>query len=120
MTTSKKITLTTIKSFIKASGDQLHISCLTRFDGMTDGTEQCKDRSFRPAVAPNRDGKPFRSLGRDNTLGIQGAWFVFDSRDHFTAFDDGTFAGYRVYNCCGSFILAVRKPAPAQAATAAA
>ena len=45
-----------------------------------------------------------------HTLGVNGAWFVGDSRDYFTAYDDGQFSGYEVYNCCGSFVLAVKTP----------
>lgn len=44
----------------------------------------------------------------DNNLGIQGVWLVNGSRDSFTAYDDGVFQGIHVYNCCGSFVVAVK------------
>ena len=98
-----KPTLATVKAFIRKNRAALMISTETRFDGMTDGCERCADRSFTPALTPE-EGR-----NHSNTLGIQGAWFVFGSRDSIEAFDDGTFAGYKIYNCCGSFRLAVRK-----------
>lgn len=106
-----KITLATIKRFIKANRAALHICTQSRFDGMTDGVEQCRDQPFRLAVAPDYSGRAFKAseYDRDNRLGIAGAWFVFESRDSFTAYDDGKFAGFRVYNCCGSFVLAIPK-----------
>lgn len=107
---SKKITLATVKAFIAKNRGELHISCRSRFNGMTDGVESCNDQGFTPVAAPSTEGKAFKNLGRDNTLGIAGAWFVFGSRDSFSAYDDGKFSGIKVYNCCGSFVLAVAKP----------
>lgn len=63
----------------------------------------CETRGFTPAEPTETEAM------RDNSLGIRGAWFVFQGRDYFTAYDDGTFAGYEISNCCGSFILAVPK-----------
>lgn len=107
----KKITLATIKRFIEKNRAQLHISTRSRFDGMQDCVDSCRDQSFRPITAPNRDGKAFAPspYDRDNTLGIAGAWFVFESRDSFSLYEDRNFTGFEVYNCCGSFVLAVPK-----------
>lgn len=113
---AKRITLATIKAFIAKNRASLLISTRSRFDGMTDGVESCGDQTFRVAAAPNREGKPFVSRDRDNTLGIAGAWFVFDSRDYFRPFDEKDLVGYRVSNCCGDFVLAIRKTAQAVAA----
>ena len=44
----------------------------------------------------------------DNNLGIQGVWLVNGSRDSFREYDDGDFRGIHVYNCCGSFTVAVK------------
>ena len=44
------------------------------------------------------------------TLGIAGTWFVGSSRDYFSQYEDDQFTGIKVYNCCGSFILAIKKP----------
>jgi hypothetical protein len=107
-TASKKITLATIKSFIAKNRKNLLICTRSCFDGMTDGVESCADQSFRAAVAPDLAGHVFRSLDRDNRLGIAGAWFVFESRDFFRAYEQDGLFGYRVSNCCGDFILAIR------------
>lgn len=108
---SKKITLATVKRFIKAHGPALQIATLSRFSGMTDGVESCADRGFSPVTTPIVCDKPFRPAAGepDHYLGIAGAWFVFQSRDHFSEYDEGGFVGIKVVNCCGSFILAVPK-----------
>lgn len=96
---TKKITLATVKSFVKKNRNGLYIRVGSRFDGMND------------CVMPVNGGfSPAKESGNtENTLGIAGAWFVRDSRDWFTPYDDGTFTGYEVSNCCGNFILAIKK-----------
>jgi hypothetical protein len=99
---TKKITLATVKKFIRDNAGSLYIATKSRFDGMTDGCEPCADQSFTLAQAPEA------GRNHENTLGIQGAWFVFGSRDSFDAFEADGYKGIKVYNCCGSFRLAVR------------
>jgi hypothetical protein len=95
---SKRATLATIKSFVKKNRSQLLISTESRFDGMYDGVIECRDQSFRPIT----EG-PYP----ENTLGIRGAWFVGGSRNRISPFRKNGFQGYEVYNCCGSFKLAI-------------
>lgn len=96
-----KPTLATIKAFIRKHDGQLYIRSRSDFNGMTDCVEQCENRSWRLAeTAPAHMGK--------NTLGIRGAWFVFQSRDSIRPIIDNGYTGYHVYNCCGSFDLAIR------------
>jgi hypothetical protein len=45
----------------------------------------------------------------EHTLGINGVWLVGDGRDYFYPYDDDVMTGLRVNNCCGSFILAIKK-----------
>jgi len=87
----KKITKATFKSFIKKNEGKLFIQCVSSFDGIFDGVEYVHD-----------------------TLGYNGIWLVGGSRDYFTAFDNGDFTGYEVYNCCGSFIIATQKQQAAE------
>ena len=98
--TQKRITLATIKSFIRKNRDRLLISTRSRFDGMTDGCEPCRNKEFRAANLTENHPS--------NTLGIAGAWFVGGSRNSFQAYSDDTYTGYEVYNSCGTFILAVK------------
>mgnify|MGYP001171359634 CR=1 FL=1 len=95
----KKITMATVKSFIRKNEGRLYIRTLSAFDGMTDCCERCEDRSFQPAQ-PGR---------HKETLGIAGAWFVGGSRDSLMPIEEGEFTGFHIYNCCGSFDLAIRK-----------
>ena len=90
-----KITLATVKTFIKAEG--LLIETRTRFDGMTDGCERCGDTSIRPVEL----GAHFA----ENTLGIHGAWFVLRGGDYLRRLETQTHYGIEVYNCCGTFNL---------------
>ncbi len=99
-TVEKRITLATIKSFINKNRDDLLIKVGSRFDGMTDCVEQVEDNFSKAQVTE------FMS---QHTLGIQGAWFVGNSRDHFSAFETDDLKGFEVYNACGSFILATAK-----------
>lgn len=96
-----KITLTTVKSFIKKAGYNLLVSTKSRFDGTTDGCERCEDQGFskaRPSDFPC-----------SNNMGIAGIWFVLQSRDYFNAYEDDQVFGIDVRNSCGRFILAVAK-----------
>ena len=98
---TKKVTMATIKSFIRKNFENLHISYISHFDGMTDGISMSSDRSFM-AIKPT-------DQNTHRTLGITGAWFVGSSRDYFEVYEDDDFKGYEIYNSCGSFVLAVKK-----------
>ena len=95
-----KTTLATIKSFIKKNAGNLYIKNQSDFDPMTDCVQSCSDNGFREVVATEDNVS--------HTLGIQGAWFVKRSRDFFDKHSENGFRGYRVYNCCGSFVIAVK------------
>ena len=97
----KKITLATIKSFIRKNEGKLFIRCNSYFDGMIDGTSYHENPQFVPVVKDERNN--------DYNLGISGAWFVGGSRNYFTAVDEGGFIGYSVHNCCRDFELVVKK-----------
>lgn len=106
-TDGKKVTLATIKSFIKRemSRDNLYIKNLSTFDGSQDMVVEVVNEGFRKAKPTTNNPK--------YTLGVSTAWFVGDSRigdsrNYFEAYDDGIYTGYKVYNCCGSFILAMK------------
>lgn len=100
-TKQKKITLATIKSFINKNKENLYIANKSSFDGMVDMVVDCNNRGFSKTSAD--DHMP------NNTLGIVGIWIVGQSRDYFQNYEDSTYKGYTVSNCCGSFILAVTK-----------
>jgi hypothetical protein len=98
----KKITLSTVKSFVNKNRENLLISIESHFDGMTDCVQSCKS-SFEPVKE-----QPTEWLKKD-TLNIDGAWFVGSSRDYFYAYENDKFQGIEVSNSCGSFILAIAK-----------
>lgn len=102
---SKKITLATVKRFIKAHGAELQIATLSHFDGMIDCVSACEDTSFSKVKAPPEN------RNTEHCLGIAGAWFVFQSRDYFREYDEQGFVGIEVSNSCGRFVLAVPKAA---------
>lgn len=98
----KKITLSTVKSFIRKNSDSLLINIESHFDGMQD----CVASVNSGFIVATKDE---REWNQRNTLGVAGAWFVGSSRDYFTAFETENMAGIEVSNCCGSFTLAVQK-----------
>ena len=96
----KRVTLATIKSFIRKNEGKLYIKNKSSFDGMIDGCVQ--HNGARLDIATKTNAFP------ENTLGVSGAWFVRGGNDYFTAFNDGFFQGYEISNCCGRFLLAVQ------------
>ena len=102
-----KITLATVKKFIRNNRDNLVINLKSDFDGMTDCVQN-RDGGFCKAEKENREDRPFYT-NDDRTLGIKKAWFVGGSRDYFTAYEDAIYRGINISNCCGRFILAIKK-----------
>ena len=101
-TTTKKITRATFKSFIK-NNKNLFLNNKSSFDGMVDGVMPIHD-GFKPAVLTTRHENSFKY-----NLGIEGVWLVGSSRDWFRHYEDDQFIGIEVTNCCGDFILAIKK-----------
>ena len=97
----KKITKATYKSFIKNNMDNLFIDVRSSFDGMIDGLNWDKDHGFKK-VEVTEDNV-------DHTMGIRFSWLVGRGGDRFSAYDDGTFQGIAVVNCCGYFTVAIKK-----------
>lgn len=95
----KKITLATVKSFIKKNRENLYISFQSHFDGMIDCVTSSNNKTFQKAEMTEEHGK--------YSQGVKGAWFVGQSRDYFTCFANDGFEGIEVSNSCGSFILAI-------------
>lgn len=102
-TVTKKITRSTFKSFINKNIGNLFIKNRSSFDGMVDCVMPIEG-GFTPATASTR-----HSNSDKYTLGINGVWLVGSSRDYFTNFEDDEFIGIEVSNCCGDFILAIKK-----------
>ena len=97
----KKVTLATVKSFIKKNNNELYIKLDGSFSGMTDCIEWEKDSQYVKAETDNVNSK--------YTLGIKGAWFVGSSRDYFYPVEEGNFKGIKVSNSCGYFTIAIKK-----------
>ena len=103
-TTEKKITLATVKSFIRKNvNNDLHLSVESRFDGMTDCVENNPHAGMKPANVSGYDPK------KECNLGIPGLWFVRGSGDYFTKLETAEFTGFSVWNCCGSWEIAIPK-----------
>lgn len=94
-----KITLATIKKFIRQNRGNLFIKQKSSFDGMSDCVMDNKNAEFRQVNAESID------FEKSNTLGIPGAWFVGSSRDSFNDYSDDTYIGYTVYNSCGQCVI---------------
>lgn len=97
---SRKITLATFKSWIRKNPDFL-IKCDSTFDAMVDGISYDRWAVFKPARSA--------AFTCDNNLGYNGIWLVGGSRNTFTEYRKNGFVGIEVYNCCGSFVVAVKE-----------
>jgi len=98
---TKKITLATFKAFAKRNSDKLFAREDSDFCGMTDCVQQNDDPQFKPTEITEETGY--------YSTGIQGIYTVGRSNDYFSIYEDETFFGIRVYNCCGSSVLAIKK-----------
>ena len=95
-----KTTKATVKSFIKKNFDNLYIKNKSSFDGMVDCVMPINGNFRKAERSENHE---------TNTLGISGAWFVGSSRDYFSPYKEEGFEGIKVYNSCGSFVLAIKQ-----------
>jgi len=84
---NKKITMATLKSFIKKS-NELFVETVSSFDGMTDGISYNKKRSLI-------------KVSKENAIGHQGVWCVGGGRDSLEFVETDTHFGIEVYNSCG-------------------
>ena len=95
--------------FIRKNFDNLYINVKSDFDGMAD----CCEARHAGFVKVKKDETEYYQSNKEamheRTLGIPGAWFVGSSRDYLKSYDDSTFKGFEVSNCCGHFILAIKK-----------
>lgn len=96
--------MATIKSFIKKNQD-LYIQNLSDFDGMVDCVMSTDNQAFKPAIRIPLGENTYN----DNRKGIKQAWFTLGGDDRFSPFENETYWGYEVRNCCGNFILAIKK-----------
>ena len=102
----KKITLTTIKNFVsrELANDNLYIKTLSSFDAMTDSIKVDNEANFSKAEITDWSEK-----SKNNTLRVRGIWIVRRGNDYFTRYTDEQCIGYRISNCCGSFIIAMKR-----------
>lgn len=122
----KKITKATFKSFIKKNEGKLEFMLRADFNGQTDCVEHVphEERMFLPlrrrefqkwefdyGLERGRTVEEIKEnlLNNENTLGYVGIWLVGSSRDYFNHYEDTTHIGIEVYNCCGSFTVAIPK-----------
>ena len=102
--TEKRITRATFKSFIEKNKGNLFICVKSKFNGMIDSVENIKDLPRKCEYEDNTQAHHF-----EYTLGIKGIWLVGDSRDYFKKYEDDLYTGIDVWNCCGSFVVAIIK-----------
>ena len=88
--TQKKITLTTVKSFMRKNADNLWIYTRSSFDSMIDMVSQVEG-SWKP-TSPEAIEK--------RLVGSRGA------RDFYSHHTKGAWVGFSVSNCCGEYMIA--------------
>ena len=98
---NSKITLATVKKFIKDNANCLFVECKSSFDGMTDCVESRNEGFIKVDQSKI-------NLKQEHDLGIERLWFVRDSRDHFYPFNEKGFTGIKISNSCGSSVIAIK------------
>jgi hypothetical protein len=101
---TKKITLATLKSFIKRNENEILIKVNSTFDGMTDCVMGVNDNYTK--LVKSEQNHEF-TLKR--TLGYDKVWLVGQSNDYFRLIDDANHIGINVFNCVGSFDVVIKK-----------
>ena len=103
MENTKKITKATLKSFINKNKENLFSKEKSSFDGMEDCVTQTSCSRFRRIESIDISSK--------NTLGIKDLWLVDVSENYFARYEDENFIGIEGTNCCGNWIVAIKKTA---------
>jgi hypothetical protein len=111
--TQTKITVATVKSFIKKNRTSLLLEVKSSFDSMQDMVTRCEGgfREATPRTYYSQDARGYVAVAEDckNSLGINGIWFVGGSRDSCSRFETETLIGFEVSNCCGTWKVAIAK-----------
>jgi len=96
-----KITKATFKKFMRENAGRVYIKNTSRFDGMVDCVTRNENAGFSLLKRTARE--------HENNMGFDGIWLVGSSRDYFSEYNENGMRGISVYNCCGSFTLAIRE-----------
>lgn len=96
-----KITLATLKSFLKKNEGNLYVIEHSRFDGMSDMVETNLNAQMHKVDAKF-------NAEYTHTFGIDGIWVVRGSRDWFSErklekADGSVYEGIHCWNCCGEW-----------------
>ena len=91
----KKITLATLKSFMKKS-ETLFIKNTRVFDWMTDSVTGVHNTNYDPIRKNEID------FEQKHTFWIEWLRLVWWGRDHFKYFEEDVYYGIEVWNCCGA------------------
>lgn len=97
---TKKITKATFKSFVKRNAENLYTNEKSSFDGMTDMCE-ARNGGFSKV-------KVDLEKLNDNRV-LDGVYLVGRGNDYFSIYEDDTYYGIDIYNCCGSSLVVVKK-----------
>lgn len=100
MNLNSKITKSTLKSFIRKNADNLYIKCEKDFNHMIETVETINSNFKKIKIELESLNEKFYFVGK---------FFGGSQSDCFESYDDGTFVGIEMSNCCGSSIIAIKK-----------
>lgn len=95
-----KITVATLKAFLKKNEDAIYVRVLSSFDGMQDMVDTVEDVFKLVKKSDNP---------KDYNLGFSGLYLVGHSRDSIRHYEDDIYTGFEVYNSCGLCLVATPK-----------
>lgn len=98
-----KVTLATLKSFLKKNDGKIYVYNKSRFDGMCDGVRDIHDAQW--ILSPYKYNSEKR-----NSFGHTHLIHCVDSGGNLvTPYSKDGFIGFEVYNCCGCFVVAIKE-----------
>lgn len=105
MPNPNKVTLATVKAFIKNNSNNLYAKTKSSFDGMTDCVQNVEGACYEKVDPTSINMKD------ECRLGISQLWFVRGSRDNFRVIEDAKVFGYEINNSCGTSMIVKIKDA---------
>ena len=96
-----KFTKASFKSVLRKNQGNVYIKVTSTFDGMSDCIRSTGNSTFAPVQKAENV--------YDNNLGMKGVWLVGGGRDIFDQYTEGDFNCIRVSNCCGTFVIGLKK-----------
>ena len=103
----KKLNKNHFNNFVKKNAENLHMKVYAHFNGMVDMVENVEAPAFSKVVKVQFQEWRDVVLRAANDV----SKIAFRDGNSFDHYEDAEYQGIEVYNCCGKFVVAVKKAA---------